>query len=588
MFSIDPSRLWPWIRFEPPSDVPPGFRLTADGSINAATSHDAGSGSRSPAGPLLYPSLWSDPQHLSGEFPLQSHAPAPGFHVVAPLAGSPATDPPFASSGYGPPADLPWPAGSGTHPIGDGGNPFSLLDRRHPIADPIPALDAGSFPPIATSLLFPRMADWQLPSPGPQSDDDDLYAAPDRPRPDHGIEPGHDWPNFPVANGSVPDSSPDEAGPASSVYDPHVYGALPVESAAGERTGAAKDIAQTEVSSVHERLREALEQIADIYSGIESGWINRANEQGANRHSTIRGPDGSFDGALAALGDALDPRHVVQTGGPTGQPPGPGRNVGPPLRQGSSVPARNQPQRSGSIQGRPSPAPQPPDNSTAGAGAEAAIDHVVSELLAEPVPSSPEAGKKLETWQKIVSARGEQAPSGQYLGHDGLETLVGARLNPRLREPAAGRHYLPAHRHLRDGYRGELQLANRIVAALPDEIVIHYGMPAGRQGPDVISVSRDGTISVWDSKWRTGLRSIGPSQGAHQGGKSLRALYFEIRRHISDAIESGHLTPDVGAAAMKNASAQNFDIYTIGTGNAHNGVVQYVRDGTPSNPRRPE
>jgi hypothetical protein len=49
MFSFDPSRLWPWIRCEPPSDVPPGFRLAADGSINVSTSHDAAPGSGSHA-----------------------------------------------------------------------------------------------------------------------------------------------------------------------------------------------------------------------------------------------------------------------------------------------------------------------------------------------------------------------------------------------------------------------------------------------------------------------------------------------------------------------------------------------------------
>lgn len=549
--------------------------MAADGSINVSTSHDAGPGSRSHAKSLLDPSLWSDPHPLGGEFHLQRQAPVPGFHVVAPPANSPAYDHHLASSGYDPRHDLAWPteAGSGSilRPTEDGSNPFSLLDRRHPIADANPALDAASFPPFATSLLLPRMADWQLPSPGPQSDDGDagdngdLDAAQDRSMPDHGIEPGHDLPGFRVANGSVPDSLPDD-----------LFGIR-----------AAEDVVRTAVSPAHEPLPEALEQIAGIYSGIEGGWINRADEQGPNPLPTMRGRDGSFEGALAAVSDAFDPRHIVQTGGPTGRPPGPGHNGGPPLRQGSSVPAPNQPQRSGHIQGRPSPAPQPTDNSTAAAGAEAAAGHVVSEPLAERVPSRPDAGKNLEIWQKIVSARGEQAPGGQYLGHDGLETLVGAHLDPRLPEPAAGRHYLPAHRHLRDGYRGELQLANRIVAALPEEIVIHYGMPAGRQGPDVISVDRNGTISVWDSKWRTGLRSIGPSQRAHRSDHSLNALYWEIRKQIRMAVRAGRLSSDVGASAMKNITTGHFDIYTIGTGNAHSGIVQSVRGGVSMEPRRP-
>jgi hypothetical protein len=127
----------------------------------------------------------------------------PGFHDVAPPANSPAYDHHLASSGYDPRPDLAWPteAGSGSiiRPTEDGSNPFSLRDRRHPIADANPALDAASFPPFATSLLLPRMADWRLPSPGPQSDDGDLDAAQDRSMPDHGIEPGHDFPGFRAA-----------------------------------------------------------------------------------------------------------------------------------------------------------------------------------------------------------------------------------------------------------------------------------------------------------------------------------------------------------------------------------------------------
>jgi filamentous hemagglutinin len=187
----------------------------------------------------------------------------------------------------------------------------------------------------------------------------------------------------------------------------------------------------------------------------------------------------------------------------------------------------------------------------------------------------------------MVSARGQQAPGGQYLGAGGVNTWVGVRLNPKLPEPAAGYYYRPSLRHLRNGYRGELVLANRIVHALPNEIVIHYGMPAGLQGPDVISINLNGTVSVWDSKWRTGQRSISPGQRGHQSATSLDDLYWEIRKYIRMAVRSGHLPPDVGAAAMKNMSERNFDIYTVGTGNAHSGVAQSVRNGVPTSPRRP-
>src|SRR5215212_4445737 len=42
MFNIRPDQLWPWIRFEPPSEDPPGFRIAADGSIRATG--ESGSG----------------------------------------------------------------------------------------------------------------------------------------------------------------------------------------------------------------------------------------------------------------------------------------------------------------------------------------------------------------------------------------------------------------------------------------------------------------------------------------------------------------------------------------------------------------
>lgn len=207
--------------------------------------------------------------------------------------------------------------------------------------------------------------------------------------------------------------------------------------------------------------------------------------------------------------------------------------------------------------------------------------------LIEPTPPDPEAAENLEAWQRIVRVRGEEAPASQYLGPNGRNTRAGVRLNPKLPEPAAGWGYRPAQGRLRDGYRGELQLANRIVAALPNEIVIHYGMPAGQRGPDVISLSPNGTVSIWDSKWRSGQRSISPSQRAHQSEDSFNNLQWELRQRIADAARSGHLAPDVAAMARRNVDAGNFDIYTIGTGNAHGGVAESVRDRIRSGTRRP-
>jgi hypothetical protein len=112
---------------------------------------------------------------------------------------------------------------------------------------------------------------------------------------------------------------------------------------------------------------------------------------------------------------------------------------------------------------------------------------------------------------------------------------------------------------------------------LKDEIVVHYGMPAGMRGPDVISVGPDGTISVWDSKWRTDPSSI--SRGGHETEKSLKRAWDAVQREVELAIKAGRLPPDVAAKASKNATKGDFLVITVGTGKAHGGVVRSVQDG---------
>lgn len=170
-------------------------------------------------------------------------------------------------------------------------------------------------------------------------------------------------------------------------------------------------------------------------------------------------------------------------------------------------------------------------------------------------------------------------------GHcpNGRETGVGRLVDRRLPGPAAGWKYNPPPGHLRSGYLGELRLANRIVSALKDEIVIHYGMPAGLRGPDVISVGPDGTISVWDSKWRTDPTSI--SRGGHETERSLNRVRDAVREQVQLAIESGRLPPEFAAKASENATKGNFLVVTVGTGSAHGGVVKSVQNGKHVDPR---
>lgn len=171
----------------------------------------------------------------------------------------------------------------------------------------------------------------------------------------------------------------------------------------------------------------------------------------------------------------------------------------------------------------------------------------------------------------------EKAPDPKYDKSNGRETGVRVFVERRLPEPAAGWKYKPPPGHLRRGYIGEFKLANRIVAALKDEVVVHYGMPAGMRGPDVISVAPDGTISVWDSKWRTVPNLI--SRGGHQSKLSLITVQNEVEKQIDLAVKSGRLSPEAGAKATENAAKGNFFIITVGTGNAHGGVVKSVHNG---------
>jgi hypothetical protein len=654
MFNVRPDQLWPWIRFEPPSEDPPGFRMATDGSIratgapasgfpsygsgtNPSTPFDIefgnayraassgfdgggsgaglipsfGGGSLPPvATPLLFPRLaepqtmWPGPQGYIGEPEARADTSAPGLHHFKPPAddppglrvaadgsvrnGSP-NDPNLWSLGHDPHTGVTPPTGTSSdalRPFADGSNLFDLLGQQRSNTDPIPSFDGGSLPPHATSLLFPRMTEPRFSWSDLLDDGGELHAGPDGPSPGFRVEPSTDESSTSRIPGdvSVGDDPSSHFDVSSFGYDPiaDVASSIDARTAGGILPVGIDPETYPPSDPTHfpapprDPVQEALDQIARIY---------RIDWQGSDGRPTAFRDGKSANGPTAAVGDAFDPRYIVPTGGgPVRPPPGPGHNGGPPLRPDSTSRIPTQSSRAAPSQANP-PAQQPPDSSAA-AGA-AAAGAAATEQRNEAAPPDPEAPEKLEAWQRIVRVRGEEVPDNQYLGPRGRNTSAGVRLNPKLPEPAAGWGYRPAQRHLRDGYRGELQLANRIIAALPNEIVIHYGMPAGRQGPDVISISPSGMISVWDSKWRTGLRSIGPSQRAHQSSTSLDDLYWEVLRHIRMATRSGHLPPDVSASAMKNIIARNFDIYTIGTGNAHSGVAQSVRDGVPTDPSRP-
>ena len=125
------------------------------------------------------------------------------------------------------------------------------------------------------------------------------------------------------------------------------------------------------------------------------------------------------------------------------------------------------------------------------------------------------------------------------------------------------------------GYRGELNLANRIAMRMAGERVIRYGNKAGANGPDIISVSSNGDITVWDSKWRSAERAMTEAGRGHTGQDALVALQLQILDAIKAA--KSRLHPAAYEKALANAQNGNFFIVTAGTGKAYNAVIEEVR-----------
>jgi hypothetical protein len=139
----------------------------------------------------------------------------------------------------------------------------------------------------------------------------------------------------------------------------------------------------------------------------------------------------------------------------------------------------------------------------------------------------------------------------------------------------------PEQEHLRKGLIGELELVNRIKAVRPDEIIVHFGNAPGAQGPDVLSIGRDRLINVWDSKSRSAVRSVGPSMAA-----SPHLDQERVTELVMKAIDEGRLPREVGVEALQKFRNGNYNISTVGTGNAHDGFVEFFRNYKSNGPRR--
>jgi hypothetical protein len=59
-----------------------------------------------------------------------------------------------------------------------------------------------------------------------------------------------------------------------------------------------------------------------------------------------------------------------------------------------------------------------------------------------------------------------------------------------------------------------------------------------------------------------------------------------VKGYVWNAIRSRAVAPDVGNKALEELKVGNFNVCTVGTGNAYDGYVELVRGGNSTGPRR--
>ena len=122
---------------------------------------------------------------------------------------------------------------------------------------------------------------------------------------------------------------------------------------------------------------------------------------------------------------------------------------------------------------------------------------------------------------------------------------------------------------LRSCYVAELQLANRILAASPGEIVLHYGNPVEIQGADVVSIGPDRLITKWASGWRNVERSVRTSTAAM--GSLDRALVEAV---VWKAINANRLAVELGRYALRRFEEGHYNVCLVVSASD---VVEFVR-----------
>lgn len=203
-----------------------------------------------------------------------------------------------------------------------------------------------------------------------------------------------------------------------------------------------------------------------------------------------------------------------------------------------------------------------------------------AKVLEEAKQRDPEE-ERLLACRAVRAMPGQPAPSGQYEGPGGVETNVGIRVATGFPTPKGGYDYSPDYLRHWNGYKGELELKNRIERAVPYEKFVHYGNPAGDQGPDVLTIGPDDRFMEWDSRSRMAKRRLGPSMAGSTGLEPE-----DVKIYVWNAIRSRAIAPDAGARALQELTDGNYNICTVGTGNAYDGYFESVRNSVSTGPRR--
>ena len=203
-----------------------------------------------------------------------------------------------------------------------------------------------------------------------------------------------------------------------------------------------------------------------------------------------------------------------------------------------------------------------------------------AKVLEEAKQRDPEEERVLAC-RAVRAMPGQPTPSGQYGGSGGIDTAVNIRVAPGFPAPKGGYGYDPDYLRHWNGYKGELELKNRIERAVPYEKFVHYGNPAGNQGPDVLTIGPDVRLMEWDSKSRTSTQRVGPSMASKPTLKYERA-----HQYVWSAMRAGAVDPDTAVKALQELDRGNYNICTVGTGNAYDGYFEAVRKGLPTGQRR--